>query len=717
MNSRRAFALFSFVMIALFVWAIWREEEADRPWKKYQRQFNKMELEMVQAQLDEVEAEAAKLTDEDAKSAIADEIDALNLRIRVIKNRPLEIKQILVGGNLANPDRCTSCHLGVTKPDFEEAPLPFTTHSELLVNHPVETFGCVACHRGQGVATTAFDAHGEDEFFLETLYKPEFVQASCVSCHTYSDVEDKPEALVIAEGWKLINKYGCFGCHVVSGLEEQEKIGPDLLRLGSKTTREWMVAWLDNPKDFRPETRMPQVQSLRAKNLWEKLIPNGDEDALEYVVDYLMSLADPALDDVVDFQITPDLVARGEVLVDRHACMTCHMIDFEGGAMARAFAPDLTNIGLKANKKWLFKWIKNPRDLQPRSRMPHFRFSDNDSRAITAYLTTLTGDGEGNGELVSRPVSIDPERAELAKIIIRDAGCLGCHNVAGIPEAGRVIAPELTDVAKHREDTLDWGVREHDKEEDPSIDHWLTLKLEDPRSFRDTLRMPKYGLPDFEIDSLVTVLLSFKENDVPEQFKAHSREFVEFTPVGEAGELMSNLRCATCHTMRGKAEEGSGPDLLFEGSRVKKEWLVQFLKNPTDQVIRPLMPLIGLRMPDFNLTDREAEIIADYMQTAMLDPRIERGVIDESSIPLMVSLPTSVDREKWNECIGCHQLRGEGNGEIGPLLDLAKVRLKGDWMRTYIRNPKSIDPNTIMRNLELSDQELNDVVNYILSPR
>ena len=143
--------------------------------------------------------------------------------------------------------------------------------------------------------------------------------------------------------------------------------------------------------------------------------------------------------------------------------------------MARAFAPDLTNIGLKANKKWLFKWIKNPRDLQPRSRMPHFRFSDNDSRAITAYLTTLTGDGEGNGELVSRPVSIDPERAELAKIIIRDAGCLGCHNVAGIPEAGRVIAPELTDVAKHREDTLDWGVREHDKEEDPSIDHWLTL--------------------------------------------------------------------------------------------------------------------------------------------------------------------------------------------------------------------------------------------------
>ena len=717
MNSRRAFALFSFVMIALFIWAIWREEEADRPWKIYQRQFNKMELEIVQSQLDEVEAEAAKLTDEDAKKAIADEIEDLSRRVRVVQNRPLEIKQVLVGGDVAKPDRCTSCHLGGTKLDFEEAPLPFTTHSELLISHPVETFGCVACHQGQGVATTAFNAHGEDEFFLEQIYKPEFVQASCVSCHTYGDVEDKPEAFVVAEGWKLVNKYGCFGCHVIAGLEDKDKIGPDLERLGSKTTREWMVSWLDNPRDFRPETRMPQVESIRAAHLWEKLIPSGKQDALEYVADYLISLSDPLVDNTPDFQITPGLVAQGESLVGEHACMTCHMIDGEGGAMVRAFAPDLTNIGLKANKKWLFRWIKNPHELQPKSRMPHFRFSDNDARAITAYLTTLTGEVEGNGELVSRAISIDPERAEVAKTVIRDAGCLGCHNVAGVPAAGR-IAPELIDIAKKREDGLDWGVREHDKEEDSSLDHWLSIKLAEPRSFTEALRMPNFDLEDFEIESIVTVLLSFKEReDVPEQFKAHGREFVEFMPVGEAGDLMTDLRCTTCHTMRGKTEEGAAPDIIHEGSRVKREWLISFLKDPSDQVIRPLMPLLGLQMPKFNLTDREARIIADYMQTAMIDPNIERGVIDESTIPRMDALPASVDREKWNECIGCHQLKGEGNGEIGPLLDLARVRLKGDWMRGYIRHPKTMDPNTIMRNLELTDEELNDVVSYILSPR
>jgi cbb3-type cytochrome oxidase cytochrome c subunit len=717
MNARRAFALFGFLLIVSFIVAVWREVEGDRPWKRYQREFNKIELGMVQARLDEVKAEAERLTDDDAKKAMSDEINDLGRRMRSIRSRPLEIKQVLVGGDVARPDRCITCHLGADRIGFEDAPKPFTTHSELLERHPVETFGCAVCHRGQGVATTVDAAHGHVKFFLEPIHKPDYLQASCVSCHTRDDVGDMPQALVISEGWKLVNKYGCFGCHVISGLEAKDKIGPDLTHLGSKTTREWVVAWLDNPKSFRPETRMPRFESLHASNLWEKVIPAGGGDALEYVADYLMSLTDSDLDNTPDFRVASDLVARGKTLVDEHACMTCHKINGEGGGMVRAYAPDLSNIGAKANKRWLFRWIKNPRELQPRSRMPHFRFTDADARAIAAYLTTLTGDAEGATEVVSRPVSVDAERAEIAKTIIRDAGCLGCHNVAGIPEAGRVVAPELADIGEKREDTLDWGVREDERRKDRSIDRWLSLKLREPRGFRDTLRMPNYGLSDDEIKALTTVLLSFKGEEVPERFKVRGKDFVEFVPTGEAGELMADLRCTTCHTMRGKGEEGAAPDIRYEGSRVKREWLAAFLRNPTDQVIRPLMPLYGLRMPKFNLSEREVNVLTDYMQTAMLDPRVERGIVDESRMGPMASLPASVSREKWNECLGCHQLRGEGNGEIGPKLDPAPVRLKGDWTYTFIVDPKMIDPSTIMRDMDLTDREARDIVNYLMVPR
>ena len=57
-------------------------------------------------------------------------------------------------------DRCTSCHLGITDPDFVDAEQPFTTHPDLELYltskspHPQESFGCTSCHDGRSRGTS-----------------------------------------------------------------------------------------------------------------------------------------------------------------------------------------------------------------------------------------------------------------------------------------------------------------------------------------------------------------------------------------------------------------------------------------------------------------------------------------------------------------------------------------------------------------------------------
>ena len=51
-------------------------------------------------------------------------------------------------------DRCGTCHLGIDDPAFAGAPQPFSSHpGTWLTTHPMDRFGCTACHDGQGQAT------------------------------------------------------------------------------------------------------------------------------------------------------------------------------------------------------------------------------------------------------------------------------------------------------------------------------------------------------------------------------------------------------------------------------------------------------------------------------------------------------------------------------------------------------------------------------------
>ncbi len=177
-------------------------------------------------------------------------------------------------------DRCITCHMGMEWKGLENVENPYKTHpKEILEKHPINKFGCTTCHGGQGYATDMQSAHGFSEHWEEPLLgkdiskfyvisdKKALMQMNCNHCHRY-DKETKG-ADVINRGKQLVNEKGCRACHVVNG--RGGTVGPDLTFEGEKSAEQfsyerikgfasmfqWHVSHFKNPKEFVPETVMP----------------------------------------------------------------------------------------------------------------------------------------------------------------------------------------------------------------------------------------------------------------------------------------------------------------------------------------------------------------------------------------------------------------------------------------------------------------------------
>jgi cytochrome c oxidase subunit II len=95
---------------------------------------------------------------------------------------------------------------------------------------------------------------------------------------------------------------------------------------------------------------------------------------------------------------TPPTTAtqRGHDVFMSNTCVTCHTV--RGTQAGSRVGPELTHVGsrrtiaagtLPNSRDHLLQWVRDPQAIKPGTRMPASRLSDDDLRAVVAYLESL----------------------------------------------------------------------------------------------------------------------------------------------------------------------------------------------------------------------------------------------------------------------------------------------------------------------------------------
>ncbi len=701
--------------------------------------------------------EAAKLTQ--AKTLLEKKVKKLTFDwMQMILNAPmldfirpsLQIQQIVLENlyddyyfnKTQKVDRCVTCHLGIDQKGFEDAPQPFRTHPrpELFLAadspHPLEEIGCTVCHGGSGhsasfvtAAHTPRDKKQAEAWekkyhwhpmkhWSEKMLPLNHAEASCAKCH--AGQAEMPEAPKLSQGRKLAETFGCFACHKVDGFERW-KVGPNLKHVQSKLEQDWIIRWLQNPKEFRPSTKMPRIFHLR--NTSDPGSASKNDAAIAAIAAYLMKNSEPIALDNPPAAGDPQ---KGEALVKELGCLGCHSA---AGVSANHHGPELSGLGSKVKAEWLYTWLKDPKRYHTETRMPSLRLSDEEASHITSYLLSLRNEKFESIELPHvKPEVVEQmalnfmtttkrqveAKAELEKMseedrleylggkMIGQQGCFGCHDIKGFENA-KQIGTELSEEGSKDVEKLFFGFvpLEHTRQS------WFFQKLKEPRIFDDgkelpyfeKLRMPQFDFTDEQADALVTFLLSLQKTVIPEAMQ--NRLDLREQQI-EAGRLIvAQFHCQGCHTLDGKVgavreifeDKGKAPPILTgEGKKVQSPWLYKFLSGPTT-----IRPWLTYRMPTFGFDHAKLTELVQYFNN--LD-QVPPAFVHEGVVPSTEEeLQSGGKLFQMFQCIKCHKSNPEPGlsaSFLAPDLAVARERLRPDWVLEWLKDPQTLQEGTMM---------------------
>ena len=435
-----------------------------------------------------------------------------------------------------------------------------------------------------------------------------------------------------ARGEQLFATVGCTGCHLREAAASRDDFfpqvnrlhGPNLIRLGNKVSSGWLYAWLKNPKQYNPGTRMP---SLRL----------SDQEAADLAA-YLLSSTDPAYDELelpeVDPAVRDELVLYymqgkqtieqsqasleamsdrerdvflGEETIQKYGCWGCH--ELAGFENAKPIGVELTEEGSKPLHQFDFghvhdvphtrqDWIRT-KLLDPRIwdkgkepvknynelyRMPNFGMSPREADAVVANVMGFTKDSVND----SRKAAQTARAAHIAdgrKLII-EYNCQGCHLVEG---KGHAILSAMDDATLLPPNLAAEGARVQAD--------WLFGFLHDPSqvTLRPWLsvRMPTFGFSDDQVNTLVTYFESTERRDsfLSQPERPGGRELA-------VGEVTFNMfQCAKCHpagpAAAAAANTGTAelaPSLLLAKERLRHDWVPNWILDPQSWIRGTRMP-------------------------------------------------------------------------------------------------------------------------------
>jgi len=619
-----------------------------------------------------------------------------------------EVKQVVVNDleedlvymGMPKVDRCMTCHVGIDKAGFEDAPQPYKTHPKLdfMVGpnsaHPVSEFGCTSCHGGRGRGTkfyTAAHSPNDEEtahrwekelgwepmhYWGNPMLPKRYTEAGCYKCH--SGNMPLKEAETLSLGLSVFEKAGCYACHQVDRWDDSSKPGPSLYHLASKTNKDWTYNWILDPRSFRHNTWMPHFFNKGNNSSPEDL--NRTEQEILAITEYLFSAATPYKTADVDYAGDQE---KGRVLVNSLGCMGCHQIQPEPDpsydptvdAIRTEQGPNLIGLGSKVNREWLLGWLKNPYSYHPDTKMPNLRLSDQEAADISAYL--LADKNKMFDQLAVPPVNesiVDQISADFLSQLLR-------------------------------QDQVDQRLED--------------MEISEKLNYAGEKLIGNYGC-----------------------YSCHNiAGYEDKKPIGtslnvEGSKLISKLDFAFWH------DEIPHTKWDWFYNKIDKPETFDLIPNDEDNyAVKQLPSLDKSRMPHYGLTDKEMDALVTLIMGLVKDEIPESKLPEKTPAYLAVS-----NGERFihtNNCLGCHKIDGEGGAiwtstaawleEVAgsensedisqvqsfspPLLNTEGRKVQPDWLLDWFQNVSMIRPHLQVRmpSYDFTNQEWNGVIDYFQS--
>lgn len=281
-----------------------------------------------------------------------------------------------------------------------------------------------------------------------------------------------------AQGKALVQHYGCAGCHEISGLEDEGRIGTELTNEGSKPTErlDFALYTEDAKRGFKIDGKSnePRGTWYDAKGFFDHKLanpavfddgkykpdpmdrlrmpkPNVTPDDINALTTFLLGSVDPQMPP--EYMYKPrdrrKAIQEGWWIVTKYNCIGCHQIDigqstalqnlswYQGEDKAN-LPPVLTSEGARVNPEWLKGFLANPSlsttDTNRNGvrsylqvRMPTFSLSDDEIRKIVLFFEALSAQDEPYIPEKIAPLTTAEETLARDLFTNPAAPCLKCH--------------------------------------------------------------------------------------------------------------------------------------------------------------------------------------------------------------------------------------------------------------------------------------------------
>jgi len=404
---------------------------------------------------------------------------------------------------------------------------------------------------------------------------------------------------------------------------------------------------------------------------------------------------------------------RARQMLVEAGCAGCHEI--KGYTDLQKIGPQLNKLSAKTNPDWIFRWVRNPKDYNPHTRMPNFKFGNDTAEAITAFLLNISKENS----FTTQSGAYLGGNSEHGKLVVDAVGCKACHVVENDERVRQLrgtsydIAPELTRVGS---------------KVNPD---WLFDWVRNPKHFSPDTRMPNLRLTDGEAKDIVAYLMTLKDARPMEEHTL-SLESPEKIKFGE--KIVREYGCSGCHAIKGMEKEGRvsvslsnfgrkrAEELDFGDTHVHHtwdEWVFGKIQNARQYTTERIIS----KMPVYAFADSEIVTLRTFLRGMTKDTAEAKFAMLNS--PQRNQIQTGRKMTVQYNCIGCHNLEDNGGyvkalfedaGMAPPPITGEGAKVQEMWLHNYLGGPTPIRPwlNLRMPTFGFSDSSINTVTKYFL---